>query len=95
MPYISSSLFLSSSEFGSRGAAPGMFCHPQGDEGLETFVPLNFARELFLATKWRPGVGSLNKDSNKQAIFKLPENPQNIWGQKDIYRALWALEWRA
>lgn len=63
-----------------------MFCHPQGDEGLETFVPLIFARKLYLATEWRPGVDSLDIDSNEWAIFKLPVN---IWGQNDIYRALW------
>lgn len=94
-PCATSSLSLSPLSLGSRGALPGMFCHPQGDEGLETFVPLIFARELYLATKWRPGVGSLNIDSNKWAIFKFPENPQNIWGQNVIYRALWALEEKA
>lgn len=67
---------------GSRGALPGMFRHPQGDGGLETFVPLHFARELYLATKWRPGVGSLNIDSNKWTIFKLPENPPEYSGPK-------------
>ena len=78
----------------SLGRAVSLNVRPSAsDEGLETFVPLNFARELYLATEWRPGVGSLNKDSNTRAIFKLPENPpppQNILHQNDIYGALWA-----
>lgn len=69
---------------GSRGALPGVLRHPQGDGGWK-LVPLNFARELYLATERRPGVGSLSIDSNQQTILELPENPQH-----GIYRSLWA-----
>lgn len=69
---------------GSRGALPGILRHPQGDGGWK-LVPLHFARELYLAAKWRPGVGSLSIDSNQRTILELPENPQH-----GIYRSLWA-----